>query len=161
MPIATINPATGKTVRTFEPHVEAEVERRITEAHAAVALLRETTFAQRGRWMYATAELLEADAEAVAQTLTLEMGKPIAQARAEVQKSANALSILCRQFRGVLGIRAAQEPVECRRKTRRRNVQAHWRSACSSALELPTLASDPLCCPRAYGRQHWPFKARL
>jgi succinate-semialdehyde dehydrogenase/glutarate-semialdehyde dehydrogenase len=88
MAIATINPTTGETVETFEPHDDAEVARRIAEAVAAADALRDTTFAQRAQWMNATADILEADVERAAQMLTLEMGKPLGQARGEVLKCA-------------------------------------------------------------------------
>ena len=88
MAIATVNPATGETVETFEPHDSAEVARRIAEAADAAIALRDTTFAQRAEWMNATADILEADVDRAARMLTLEMGKPIAQARAEVLKCA-------------------------------------------------------------------------
>ncbi|WP_291380635.1 NADP-dependent succinic semialdehyde dehydrogenase [Demequina sp.] len=88
MAIATINPTTGETIAAFEPHDAAEVERRIAEAQAAYVALRATTFAQRAEWMLRAAALLEEEAEATAHMLTVEMGKPIAQARAEVLKCA-------------------------------------------------------------------------
>jgi succinate-semialdehyde dehydrogenase/glutarate-semialdehyde dehydrogenase len=88
MAIATINPTTGETVETFEPHDDAEVARRVAEAVAAADALRDTTFAQRAQWMNATADVLEADVERAARMLTLEMGKPLGQARAEVLKCA-------------------------------------------------------------------------
>lgn len=88
MAIATVNPTTGETVKSFEPHDDAEVQRRIAEAADAAATLRDTTFAQRAEWMNATADIIEADVEQAARMLTLEMGKPIGQARAEVGKCA-------------------------------------------------------------------------
>jgi succinate-semialdehyde dehydrogenase/glutarate-semialdehyde dehydrogenase len=88
MSIATINPATGEVVRQFAPHDAEEVERRIAQAAAAVAALRGTTYAQRAQWSHATADILEAEAEEAARILTLEMGKTLAQARAEVLKCA-------------------------------------------------------------------------
>jgi succinate-semialdehyde dehydrogenase/glutarate-semialdehyde dehydrogenase len=88
MAIATVNPTTGETIETFEPHDNAEVARRIAGAADAAVTLRDTTFAQRAEWMNATAEILEADVEQAARMLTLEMGKPIDQARAEVGKCA-------------------------------------------------------------------------
>lgn len=88
MAIATINPATGETVETFEPHSADEVQRRIAQAYEASRTLRTTGYAQRAEWMRATAELLEADVDKVAEMITVEMGKPIAQSRAEVLKCA-------------------------------------------------------------------------
>lgn len=88
MAIATINPATGETVETFEPHSAEEVQRRIAQAFAASQELRATSYARRAEWMHATADLLEADVDKAAEMITVEMGKPIAQSRAEVLKCA-------------------------------------------------------------------------
>jgi succinate-semialdehyde dehydrogenase/glutarate-semialdehyde dehydrogenase len=89
--IATINPTTGETVASFKPHDAAEVERRIGQAQAAHLVLKATTYAQRAEWALSTAALLEAEVEPTAHMLTLEMGKPLAQARAEVLKCATNL----------------------------------------------------------------------
>ena len=91
MAIATINPTTGKTEQTFEPHSREEVQRRIAAAQTAFEQLRGTTFAQRGEWARATADLLEADTEDLARLMTTEMGKPVAQSRAEIAKCAAVL----------------------------------------------------------------------
>lgn len=88
MAIAVTNPATGEVIETFEPHDEAEVERRIAAAQSAFVALRDTTFAERAGWMRRAAELLEADADEMARTITIEMGRPLAQSRAEVLKCA-------------------------------------------------------------------------
>ncbi|MFT4212068.1 MAG: NADP-dependent succinic semialdehyde dehydrogenase [Microbacterium sp.] len=91
MAIATINPFTGQTEQEFEPHDDAEVERRIAAAQAAFETLRSTTFAQRAEWMREAARLLEEDVEPLARLITIEMGRPIKAARAEVLKCAKGL----------------------------------------------------------------------
>jgi len=91
MSIATVNPTTGKTEIIIEPHTPEEVEARIGEAHAAARELRGTTFAQRAEWMRAAADILDDQAEGLGELITVEMGKPIAQSIAEVQKSAKAM----------------------------------------------------------------------
>ncbi len=88
MALATINPATGEMVRTFPALTEGELEGKLARAEAAFAAHRRTTFAQRARWMRAAAEILEGEKERFARMMTLEMGKPLAQARAEVEKCA-------------------------------------------------------------------------
>ncbi|HWR84669.1 MAG TPA: NADP-dependent succinic semialdehyde dehydrogenase [Rhodoglobus sp.] len=88
MAIATINPTTGQTEQTFEPHDAAEVQRRIGQAQSAFEALRDTTYAQRGEWMREAANLLEADVDHLARLLVVEMGKPLPQAEAEVLKCA-------------------------------------------------------------------------
>lgn len=91
MPIATVNPATGELVHEFAAHSAEEVERRLDRAAWAARVLRVTSFETRAGWMRATAELLLEDQERVAQMLTLEMGKPITQARSEVAKCARVM----------------------------------------------------------------------
>lgn len=91
MAIETINPTTGEVEQTFTAHDDAEVESRIAAAAAAYETLRTTTFAQRAEWMRRAADLLEADADEVGRIITIEMGRPIAAARAEVLKSAKGM----------------------------------------------------------------------
>jgi succinate-semialdehyde dehydrogenase / glutarate-semialdehyde dehydrogenase len=87
--IATINPATGETVKTFTPATDDEVEAAITRAHDRFLDYRHsTTFAQRGKWANATADLLEAEADQTAAMMTLEMGKTLKSAKAEALKCA-------------------------------------------------------------------------
>lgn len=91
MPIASVNPATGELLREFAPHTAAEIDARIGEAADAYAALAGTDFAQRAAWMRAAADLLDAEADEVAAMITAEMGKTLAQARAEAHKSAKAM----------------------------------------------------------------------
>jgi succinate-semialdehyde dehydrogenase/glutarate-semialdehyde dehydrogenase len=91
MPIATINPTTGQVEREFAEHDADEVERRIAEADAAYSALHATTFAQRAEWMRVSADILEQEVDATARMLVIEMGKPVAQAKAEVLKCAKNL----------------------------------------------------------------------
>ncbi|MBB1510944.1 aldehyde dehydrogenase family protein [Tessaracoccus sp. MC1756] len=88
MAIASINPTTGELEREFDQHTEDQVEERIAAAHAAYRSLTTTTFAERARWMHDAADLLDEENEQVARMIVAEMGKPIAQARAEAKKSA-------------------------------------------------------------------------
>src|SRR5262245_31699016 len=91
MPIATINPVTGETLKTFEPHDAEEIERRLAHAVEAAAALRDTPIGQRAVWMRPAAGVMAGDAESLSRMLTLEMGKPIAQARAEVAKCVRSM----------------------------------------------------------------------
>ncbi|MBM7368688.1 NADP-dependent succinic semialdehyde dehydrogenase [Gordonia hydrophobica] len=86
--IATINPATGETVKTFQSATADEIERAIARAADTARTYRTTTFAQRAAWMHVTADLLEAEADDVAAMMTLEMGKTLASAKAEALKCA-------------------------------------------------------------------------
>ncbi|MFE0136867.1 NADP-dependent succinic semialdehyde dehydrogenase [Streptomyces sp. NPDC059037] len=91
MPIATVNPATGETLETFQPLAHAEVERRLAAADAAYARHRLTDFAERARLLNLAADLLEEDVPFVARTMTTEMGKPVKAARAEAAKCVKAM----------------------------------------------------------------------
>ncbi|MGY5050242.1 NADP-dependent succinic semialdehyde dehydrogenase [Streptomyces sp. 900105755] len=91
MPIATVNPANGETLETFEPMDEDELERRLELAEATFRTYRTSTFAERARLLHAAAGLLEADLDDIARTMTTEMGKPLKQARAEAAKCAKAM----------------------------------------------------------------------
>lgn len=88
MPIATINPATGETLKTFEAYDSAEIERRIALAAATFEQYRKTSFAERATFVNAIADLLEADIDELGRTMTIEMGKPLGQAKGEVTKCA-------------------------------------------------------------------------
>lgn len=88
MAIQTINPATGEVVKTFEEMSDAEVERALAQAQAAQEQWRETTFAERAEKVHNIAKYLRAHRDEIAKIATIEMGKPIAQSQAEVEKSA-------------------------------------------------------------------------
>lgn len=91
MPIATVNPATGETLKTFEAIGGDGIEDRIALARAAFVGQRTTGFADRARLLLRAATLLDEDADRIARTVTTEMGKPLTQARAEAAKCARAM----------------------------------------------------------------------
>ncbi|MBX7551013.1 NADP-dependent succinic semialdehyde dehydrogenase [Streptomyces sp. NPDC004232] len=91
MPIATVNPANGETLKTYEPMGEEELERRLQLAEATFRTYRTTTFAERARLMHQAADLLDEDQPEIGRVMTLEMGKPLKQARAEAAKCAKAM----------------------------------------------------------------------
>jgi succinate-semialdehyde dehydrogenase/glutarate-semialdehyde dehydrogenase len=86
--IATINPATGETLRTFEPLSEAAIEQKLAAAHRAFLRLRRTSIAERTARLRRAAEILEAEKDALGRLMTAEMGKPIRAAVAEAEKCA-------------------------------------------------------------------------
>ncbi|MGR8007127.1 NADP-dependent succinic semialdehyde dehydrogenase [Streptomyces hypolithicus] len=91
MPIATVNPATGETIKTFDALGAEEIERRLALATTAFAHHRTTDFAQRAELLNRAADLLEAEQQDIGRTMTTEMGKPVAAARAEAAKCAKAM----------------------------------------------------------------------
>jgi succinate-semialdehyde dehydrogenase/glutarate-semialdehyde dehydrogenase len=94
MTIATVNPATGKTIRTFEPFTAARVSECLDRAATAYRAHRRTTFADRAQRMQKAAAILDAECRELGRLMTLEMGKPIGAAIAEAEKCATA----CRYY---------------------------------------------------------------
>ncbi|HEY7502531.1 MAG TPA: NAD-dependent succinate-semialdehyde dehydrogenase [Gemmatimonadales bacterium] len=88
MPIATINPATGETLRTFQPLTPEQLEARLQCAAEAYQRHRRTTFAERTRLMLEAADILEGEKEAFGRLMVTEMGKPLKAAVEEAAKSA-------------------------------------------------------------------------
>jgi succinate-semialdehyde dehydrogenase/glutarate-semialdehyde dehydrogenase len=88
MTIATINPATGETIRTFKPLSEAELEGRLQCAADTYRRYRRTPMADRKRMLLRAAEILEAEKDAFGKLMVLEMGKPIKAAVEEAAKCA-------------------------------------------------------------------------
>ena len=88
MPIATINPATGQTLRTFEPLTAEQLEARLQCAADAYRRHRRTAMAERTRLMLKVAGILEAEKEALGRLMVTEMGKPLQAAMDEAVKSA-------------------------------------------------------------------------
>ncbi|MFE7758997.1 NADP-dependent succinic semialdehyde dehydrogenase [Streptomyces sp. NPDC057418] len=91
MPIATVNPANGETLRTFDALDARETEHRLAAAHRAFRGYRTTDFTQRARLLNRAADLLDEDRQDIARTMTTEMGKPVKAARAEAAKCAKAM----------------------------------------------------------------------
>lgn len=94
MAIATINPATGETLKTFTPLGNEEIEAKLSLAQAAFAQYRKTSFPQRGVWLKAAADILERDKLNFGKLMTTEMGKTLKSAIAETEKCA----LVCRYY---------------------------------------------------------------
>ncbi|GGZ45416.1 NADP-dependent succinic semialdehyde dehydrogenase [Streptomyces bluensis] len=91
MPIATVNPANGETIKTYDALSEEETERRLATAESTFRTYRTSSFDERARLLRRAADLLDEDTDAVARVMTTEMGKPVGQARAEAAKCAKAM----------------------------------------------------------------------
>src|SRR5712671_379214 len=108
MSISSINPANGKTLRTFESFSAAKVSDALNRAAAAYRQHRRTSFADRARWMRKAAEILDAECHELGKLMTLEMGKPIKAGVAEAEKCATA----CRYYADNAERFLADQPVE-------------------------------------------------
>jgi succinate-semialdehyde dehydrogenase/glutarate-semialdehyde dehydrogenase len=108
MTIATINPATGETVKTYGEMSEADVERCLAAAATAHASYRLTSLDDRAGWMRRAAGILDEEQDQIAAMMTTEMGKTLAAARQEVAKCAAA----CRYFADHAAAFLADEPAD-------------------------------------------------
>jgi succinate-semialdehyde dehydrogenase/glutarate-semialdehyde dehydrogenase len=88
MAIATINPATGQTIKNFDALTNAQVDQKIQRATEAFPSFRKLSFAERGRMMMRAAEILESEKDSLAHLMTLEMGKTLRSAVDEAVKCA-------------------------------------------------------------------------
>jgi len=88
MAIASINPTTGETLKTFEPHSPAQVEQKLQLAAETFQSHRHTSLEERAAKMTRVAEILETEKLAFGKLMTTEMGKPIKAAIGEAEKCA-------------------------------------------------------------------------
>jgi len=94
MAIATINPATGETLKTFEPLTPAEITAKLENSQQAYLQYHQTTLRERSQWLINAAEILEREKATFGKLMTLEMGKPLAAAIGEAEKCA----FVCRYY---------------------------------------------------------------
>ncbi|HEV8675687.1 MAG TPA: NAD-dependent succinate-semialdehyde dehydrogenase [Methylomirabilota bacterium] len=92
--IASVNPATGETLRTFPPLGPAELEAKLARAAAAFHDYRRTPLVERTRLLARVATVLEEEHQALARLMTTEMGKPFQAAVEEALKCARG----CRYY---------------------------------------------------------------
>src|SRR5215208_6841022 len=86
--LRSVNPATGEELAAFDEHPVEELDRALAEADAAQRAWRRTSLGQRARVLVEIARLLRQRRPEYARLATMEMGKPIAEAEAEVDKCA-------------------------------------------------------------------------
>jgi succinate-semialdehyde dehydrogenase/glutarate-semialdehyde dehydrogenase len=88
MTIASINPATGETLKKFEALSDSQLEEKLQVAVSAFSEFRKSTFAERAARMKKAAEILESDKEKFGRVMTTEMGKTYRSAVEEAAKCA-------------------------------------------------------------------------
>ena len=108
MSFASINPATGKTLRTFDEISDAELDARLARAADTFRRYRLTSFDARAGWLRSAADILEREKHALGRVMTLEMGKTLRSATAEAEKCAWA----CRYYAEHGEALLADEPVD-------------------------------------------------
>ncbi len=86
--IATINPATGETLKTFDSLTEQEIDEKLKRAFETFRSYRRTTFEEREWMMLRAGEILDIESREFGRLMTTEMGKPIKAAIQEAEKCA-------------------------------------------------------------------------
>lgn len=94
MGIATVNPATGETLKTFEPLSSEAIAQKLAIAQTTFESYRLTTFEQRAAWLYKAADILEVRADEFGKLMSVEMGKLMVSGVGEAQKCA----LVCRYY---------------------------------------------------------------
>ena len=100
--LRSVNPTTEEELATFEEHPAEELDRALAEADAAQQAWRRRSFGERARVLLEAARLLRERRPEYARLVTLEMGKPIAEAEAELDKCAWNCEFYAQQAEGLL-----------------------------------------------------------
>jgi len=88
MAIATVNPATGQLIKSFEPLSDSQIEVKLQRAADTFSEYRKVPFAERARMMLKAGAILESEKENYARIMTTEMGKTFRSAVDEAAKCA-------------------------------------------------------------------------
>ncbi|GAB2893613.1 aldehyde dehydrogenase family protein [Microbulbifer echini] len=139
MSIKSINPATGTLLKSFPSLSDDEIDRALTTSHSAQIHWKNVSVPERSEFLRRTADILLADRNMLGQLMTTEMGKPLTQAIAEVEKCALACKFYADEGPKYL----ADEPIYPRWKWNN-TLSAAWDYSGCNALEFPTLASVSL-----------------
>ena len=87
-PLTSVNPATTESIATYNQHTDLEIDRKLDQVSRAYHAYRKTTFNARAQLLRRVADLLELRKQDYAELCTLEMGKTLSSAIAEVEKCA-------------------------------------------------------------------------
>jgi succinate-semialdehyde dehydrogenase/glutarate-semialdehyde dehydrogenase len=107
MPLTSINPTTGETIRTFEELTDEQLEQKLEAASRAFRERRSGSLAQRAAAMKSAARILETEKKALGRLMVEEMGKPFSAAISEAEKCARA----CQHYAENAGSYLADEPL--------------------------------------------------
>ena len=108
MAFISSNPATGETVKTFETMTDAQVQETLAASMSAHKVLKDWTLQERAAAMHRVADILESEADELGAIITLEMGKTLKSAIAEVKKCA----LGCRYYADNAGAIMADESID-------------------------------------------------
>lgn len=102
MPFVSINPANGQKLRSYRPYSSAAIGAALAEVSETQQHWRHVGLSERAHHVHALATRLREDRDALADLIVSEMGKPLAQARSEIEKCANTCDHYARKARAYL-----------------------------------------------------------
>jgi succinate-semialdehyde dehydrogenase/glutarate-semialdehyde dehydrogenase len=102
MTYQSINPNTGKTLKTFEQLTDKQLDDKLATAATCFQTWKQKSYSERAVIVAKAAELMRAHVDDFAKLATLEMGKRIGEARGEVNFSANILDYYAKNAAGFL-----------------------------------------------------------
>jgi succinate-semialdehyde dehydrogenase/glutarate-semialdehyde dehydrogenase len=102
MTYQSINPNTGKALKTFEQLTDKQLDDKLATAATCFQTWKQKPYAERATIVAKAAELMRAHVDDFAKLATLEMGKRIGEARGEVNFSANILDYYAKNAAGFL-----------------------------------------------------------
>jgi succinate-semialdehyde dehydrogenase / glutarate-semialdehyde dehydrogenase len=138
MPFQSLNPATGKLIESFATLSDADVQTVIASAQKAFeSMWRKTPIDQRAAAMARAAEIMRAKAEELAAHIVTEIGKRVAEARAEVELVASIFDYYAKNSEANIRPRPVPDAQDASR---------------DRAMELPVLPSRSRRCAPADGR---------
>jgi len=108
MNFATINPATNEVIEQFDFATPQAVTQALEQGHAAFKQWRHSSFDTRAALLHKVAQVLEEEKEKHARLISLEMGKTLGQAVAEVKKCA----MVCRYYADNASQQLADQPLD-------------------------------------------------
>ena len=108
MALRSIDPTTGELIEEYEETTPSQLASILAEASCAFAGWRRTPFSERSPKMRAAADLLDARREELARLMAAEMGKPLAQGRAEAEKCAWVCRYYADEAPGFLAARSVK-----------------------------------------------------
>ncbi len=102
MKLKSINPATGKLIKSYQAHSHTIVQNKIEETHKAWLVYKETSFKERSGYLNNLGALLLKHKDEIAALITAEMGKPIKQSVAEIEKCSSVCTYYAKHGAGFL-----------------------------------------------------------
>ena len=140
MPITSINPATGETLKEFPTFDQSQIEKALSCAAEAFENHRRTPFVQRAELLMGAATLLEREKEQLAHIITLEMGKLLRASIEEVEKC----SLGCRFYADNAERFLARSDRTNRRRAQLCSLSAARTGSRHHAVEFSFLAGVPI-----------------